>query len=145
VQSDSIAAVGARQESRRRMLERITAKHGATFGPRLPRMFAEKDAHWLAAEARAAALGSALDRERAGSDSLHGDLDSHLAELEAARRELDAARVELAAVHAGHAAACEELGRWRERVEFMSATRVWRWRAVLVHLRAALSRRRRGA
>jgi glycosyltransferase involved in cell wall biosynthesis len=123
VQSESMSAGLAKPENRRRLLEFIIAKHPATFQPRLPRMFAEKDAHWLQAEDRAAVLGRGLDEVR-------GSLDAARDELHATRHELAAAQSELLA--------------WRERVEFMTGTRAWRLRSALLRWRAALGLLPRG-
>ncbi len=149
VAGDSPSASGARQEHRRQMLELIVAKHPAVFQPRLPRMFAEKDAHWLQAEARAAQLERTRDELSAGLEAAGRDLQGTREELhavraelaatrdalEAARSTLDATGRELVAVHA-------ELGRFRQRVDFMAGTRAWRLRSGLLRLRQALGPRR---
>jgi glycosyltransferase involved in cell wall biosynthesis len=131
LQSESISASGARQGDRRRMLEVIIAKHPAIFQPRLPRMFAEKDAHWLAADARSALLDEGLAEAR-------GNLETARSEVDATRDALHTARSELEAVRGELQAARSELARWRERVEFMTGTRAWRLRSRLLRLRAAL-------
>ena len=131
VQSASMSSGLAKPENRRRLLEFIIAKHPGVFHPRLPSMFAEKDAHWLQAETRATVLEGGLAEARralatAQADSLDTrcDLEAVSSELQAAQRELQTAR--------------DELRGWQERVEFMTGTRAWRFRSGLLRLRAAL-------
>jgi len=131
LRSESMSPSGARQDGRRQMLEVIIAKHPDIFQSRLPRMFAEKDAHWLQADARAALLDRGLTEVRGYLETARSDLDAARDSLDATRSELQAAQSELQAVG-------RERDRWRERVEFMIGTRAWRLRAGLLRLRAAL-------
>ncbi len=131
VQSESMSSGLANPENRRRLLEFIIAKHPGIFQPRLPRMFAEKDAHWLQAETRATILETSLSEALATvqtppPDPARVELAAVTSELEAARRELQATS--------------NELLRFRERVEFMTRTRAWRLRSGLLRLRATLGR-----
>ncbi|MBV8199781.1 MAG: glycosyltransferase [Acidobacteria bacterium] len=136
VQSASMSAALARPESRRQLLEFITAKHPAIFQPRFPKMFAEKDAHWLQAEARAALLDRQLESTRRDLQAARDDLHAAQRELHAVRSESQEARGELAAARG-------EIGRWQERLDFMIGTRAWRLRSHLLRLRAAIGLSRR--
>ena len=133
--SASMSGSGARQQDRRAMLEFVMAKHPAIYQPRLPAMFAEKDDHWQQAEARAARLERSLEE-------LRGNFETARGAQEEARRELERASGELRSAQAELQAARSDLGRWQERVEFMSGTRAWKLRARLLRWRAALGPRR---
>jgi GT2 family glycosyltransferase len=164
VQSDSMSSGLHEPKNRRRLLEFIVAKHPAVFQSRLPRMFAEKDADWLQAEDRAAALArrldevtgeleasrrdlqvacTELDAERGGLETTRHGLGAARGELQAAQSELQAMQSALQAARSALQAAQSELLRWQERVEFMSGTRAWRLRSGLLRLRAAIGPRRR--
>jgi glycosyltransferase involved in cell wall biosynthesis len=150
LQSESISASGARQEYRRLSLEFIIGKHPAIFQPRLPKMFADKDAHWQQAEARAALLERSRDEVRDGLaaaqhdlQGLREELHGTSAELAAARSELAAARNALEAARSALAAAQSELRTWQQHVAFMTGTRAWRLRSGLLRLRQALGLLRR--
>ena len=131
VQSESLSSGLDKAETRRRALELITAKHAAIFQPRLPKMFAERDALWMQAEARAALLDRSLDETRGDLETTRRDLQATRDELQGTRSELNAARSELQAARS-------ELLRFGERLEFMTGTRAWRVRSGLLRWRAAL-------
>jgi glycosyltransferase involved in cell wall biosynthesis len=134
VQSNSLSSGLSKPENRRRALEFITTKHATIFQPRLPKMFAEKDAHWLQAEERATLLDRSLEEVRGDLETARRDLQAIRDDLQSTRSELDAARSELRATRS-------ELFRFVERIEFMTGTRAWRLRAGLLRLRAAFGLR----
>jgi len=142
LQSESISASGARQEYRRLMLEFVIAKHPAIFQPRLPKMFADKDAHWLQAEARAALLERGRDELQASLEAAGRDLHGARQERDAARAETETLRAEAQAARSALDAARSELRSFRQHVEFMTGTRAWRLRSGLLRLRRALGPRR---
>jgi glycosyltransferase involved in cell wall biosynthesis len=156
VRSGSMSSGLSKLRTRRRLLETIVAKHPAIFQPRLPRMFAEKDAHWRQADERASALERGLDEVRGSLETTRSelqaardDLQSAHAELQAARaepanllRDLQAARGELHEARNAVQATRGELVRWQERVAFMTGTRAWRLRSGVLRLRTALGLRR---
>jgi glycosyltransferase involved in cell wall biosynthesis len=142
VRSESMSAGIANPETRRLLLEFIIAKHPAIFQPRLPKMFADKDAHWRQAEDRAASLVRGLDEVRANLETTRCDLQRARDDLQAARDDLQAAQGELPRAWSASQATRSELVRWQERVAFMTGTRAWRLRSGVLRLRAALWPRR---
>jgi GT2 family glycosyltransferase len=135
VRSGSMSAGTANPETRRRLLDFIIAKHPAIFQPRLPKMFADKDAHWQQAEDRAAALERGLNEVR-------GNLEAARLELQAAREALLVKQGELHEAWNAVQATRTELVRWQEHVAFMTGTRAWRLRSGVLRLRGALGLRR---
>jgi uncharacterized protein (DUF3084 family) len=106
-------------------------------------MFAEKDAHWLQAEARAALFDRHLESTRRDLQAARDELQAARDDLHAAHCELHAVRSELQATGGELAAAHGEISRWQERLDFMIGTRAWRLRSRLLRLRAAIGLSRR--
>jgi hypothetical protein len=102
----------------RLFLERLAAEHPLLVDHRLPRLWREREALWLAE----------LERSR----HLEQAVSARGAELAALGRELELAGGELADAR-------RELEGWRRRVEFMEGTRAWRSRGALLRLRRWLA------
>ncbi len=111
-------------------LEHLAAKHPVLVDSRLPRLFNEAEARWLAEVERVLQLTAQASAGRAELAAVRGEAEERSAAVVVLAGELEAAR--------------RELERWRSRVEFMEGTSAWRWRSAFLRLRRRLTGGRAG-